>query len=75
MVPIESVVLAQSGKNKHVNETGPANQKQAFKHCVIFPPNRSKQQDGERMVSKDFPNPNVYFRISQVTASMFRQDN
>ena len=38
VIPIESSVLAQTGKNKHVNETGPANQKQAFKHRVIFPP-------------------------------------
>ena len=38
VAPIESAVLAQSGKNKHVNETGSANQKQAFKHRVIFQP-------------------------------------
>ena len=37
VVPIESSVLAQSGKNKHVGGAGPANQNQAFKHHVIFP--------------------------------------
>jgi len=35
---IESSVLAQSGKNKHVGGAGPANQKQAFKHRIIFLP-------------------------------------
>ena len=35
MPPIESSVLAHSGKNKHVGGVGPANQNQAFKHCHL----------------------------------------
>ena len=33
-VPIESSLLAQSGKHKYVGEAGPANQNQAFKHRI-----------------------------------------
>ena len=36
--PIESSVLAQSGKNKHDGGAGPANQNQAFKNRVFFLP-------------------------------------
>ena len=36
---------------------------------------RCKQQDGGRSCRRKFPDPNVYFGISQVTTSMFRQDN
>ena len=38
VAPIESSVLAKSGKNKHVGGAGPANQNKAFKNRVIFPP-------------------------------------
>jgi len=38
VAPIESSALAQSGKNKHVDGAGLANQNEAFKHHVIFPP-------------------------------------
>ena len=38
VAPIESFVLAHSGKNKHEGGADPANQYQTFKNRVIFPP-------------------------------------
>ena len=54
MAPIESSVLAQSGENKHLGVAGPANQNQAFKHRIIFPPEQSIRQDGGRSCQRTF---------------------
>ena len=53
VAPIETSVLAQSEKNKHVGGAGPANQNESFTNTASSSRrSRSKQQDGGRSCRK-----------------------